>query len=394
MLLQACQVVADLLRLVSALPVAGLFDHQPAARAAALGAGAGLQGGAPASGLPVLATSLKPARPAPGGGRSAGLASALPVAGLVDHRSAARAAAPGAGAGLSGSAPASGLLMLATSSKLARPAPGAGRSAGLVSALPVVGLVDHRSAAQAAAPGAAASLPAVSMLLACAGIPAARTLRGRRLVAELQRLASVLPAAGLWSITGTLPKLLHLVALQACRRCPCRWPVPGDHQLEPRVAGACWWPIRCCWSVRCRRPGRSPAHCPSCCTWFRCRPAGSARAAGLCCAQQLEAGAASRLVVADPVLLASAPPARPITSGVPKLPHLVPLQACRQCPCCWPVLGAQQLESCAADAWWLICSGWPACCRWRAQPIPCCQPLCVAHSMSHATMILPRPPDG
>ena len=237
-LLQACQVVADLLRLVSALPVAGLFDHQPAARAAALGAGAGLQGGAPASGLPVLATSLKPARPAPGGGRSAGLASALPVAGLVDHRSAARAAAPGAGAGLSGSAPASGLLMLATSSKLARPAPGAGRSAGLVSALPVVGLVDHRSAAQAAAPGAAASLPAVSMLLACAGIPAARTLRGRRLVAELQRLASVLPAARLWSITGTLPKLLHLVALQACRRCPCRWPVPGGHQLEPCAAGA------------------------------------------------------------------------------------------------------------------------------------------------------------
>ena len=34
------------------------------------------------------------------------------------------------------------------------------------------------------------------MLLACAGRPAARVLRGRRLVADLQRLASVLPVAG------------------------------------------------------------------------------------------------------------------------------------------------------------------------------------------------------
>ena len=145
--------------LVSALPAAGLVNHQRAARAAAPGAAAGLPGGALAGGLPVLATGSKPARPAPDGDRSAapGQRAAICRPGRSPTR--CPSCCNRCCAGLPGGALARALQQVATSSNPARPTPGAGRSADLVSMLPVAGLVDHQHAARAAAPGAAAGLP-------------------------------------------------------------------------------------------------------------------------------------------------------------------------------------------------------------------------------------------
>ena len=93
----------------------------------------------------------------------------------------------------------------------------------LASVLPAADLwSDHRHAARAAAPGDAAGLPAVPMPLAFARWPPARSLRGRGLVVAD-------PLAPVWSITGTLPKPLHPMLP--------RWLVAAPTQKGVRVTG-------------------------------------------------------------------------------------------------------------------------------------------------------------
>ena len=286
----------ELLHLATALPVAGLVDHWPAARAAAPG---------DAAGLPVV-----PMLPACAGRQQleAGAADAwwLSCSGwpaccrlLASGRSPARCPScctwwrcrP------AGGAHAAGLCQVTTSSNPAWPGPVGGRSvaAGQCAA---AGLVDHQRTARAAAPGSAADLPAVPVPLACAGPPAARTLRGRRLVrclvAELQRLASVLPMAGLWSITGTLPELLHLVTLQARPMAP--WAVAGSlNPARPAPGGG-------------RSAGLASALPVVCLVDHR----SAARAAAPGAGAGLQGGApASGL----PVLATSSKPARPAPGG-------------------------------------------------------------------------------